>query len=191
MPRHRTLSIRTRGSATKIAPKGTPTMTKVTLALAQINPLVGDIPGNTQKVLAQARYAQEQLGASAIVFPELVLSGYPPEDLLLRPSMGLRVERALEELKAANLNITLILGYPRVINGSMFNIAGVIRGSTLVCEYAKQCLPNVQVFDEVRYFTPGDRAAVFDLGEFLPRSVCVRTFGIAVRWRRPERRVRG
>src|SRR5690625_7550475 len=81
MPRHRTLSIRTRGSATKIAPKGTPTMTKVTLALAQINPLVGDIPGNTQKVLAQARYAQEQLGASAIVFPELVLSGYPPEEI--------------------------------------------------------------------------------------------------------------
>ena len=147
-------------------------MTKVTLALAQINPLVGDIPGNTQKVLAQARYAQEQLGASAIVFPELVLSGYPPEDLLLRPSMGLRVERALEELKAANLNITLILGYPRVINGRMFNMAGVIRGSTLVCEYAKQCLPNVQVFDEVRYFTPGDRAAVFDL-EGIPTALSV------------------
>src|SRR5690625_7461189 len=86
--------------------------------------------------------------------------------------MGLRVERALEELKAANLNITLILGYPRVINGRMFNMAGGIRGSTLVCEYAKQCLPKVQVFDEVRYFTPGDRAAVFDL-EVTPTALSV------------------
>lgn len=148
-------------------------MTNVTLALAQINPLVGDIPSNTQKVLAQARYAQEQFGADAILFPELVLSGYPPEDLLLRPSMGLRVECALEEIKAANLGITLILGYPRVIDGQMFNMAGVIRGSTLVCEYAKQCLPNVQVFDEVRYFAPGDRAVVFDLnGIPTALSVC-------------------
>ena len=148
-------------------------MTNVTLALAQINPLVGDIPGNTQKVLAQARYAQEQLGADAILFPELVLSGYPPEDLLLRPSMGLRVERALEEIKAANLDITLILGYPRAIQGRMFNMAGVIRGSTLVCEYAKQCLPNVQVFDDARYFASGDKAVVFDLnGIPTALSVC-------------------
>jgi NAD+ synthase (glutamine-hydrolysing) len=138
-------------------------MANVTLALAQINPLVGDIPGNTRKVLEQARYAQDQLGADAIMFPELVLSGYPPEDLLLRPSMGLRIDRALDDIKAAKLNITLILGYPRVVAGRVFNMAGVISGGGLVCEYAKQCLPNFQVFDEKRYFVPGDSACVFDL----------------------------
>ncbi|MDQ2078117.1 NAD+ synthase [Marinimicrobium sp. ABcell2] len=137
-------------------------MANVTLALAQINPLVGDIPGNTRKVLEQARYAQEQLGADAVMFPELVLSGYPPEDLLLRPSMGLRIDRALEDIKAAKLDITLILGYPRVVAGRVFNMAGVISDGELVCEYAKQCLPNFQVFDEVRYFVPGDSACVFD-----------------------------
>lgn len=138
-------------------------MSKLTLALAQINPLVGDIPGNTERVLQEARRAIEELQADAIIFPELVLCGYPPEDLLLRPSMRLRIERALDQLKAAKLDIALVVGYPRVVAGRVFNMAGVIQNGDLVCEYAKQCLPNYLVFDEARYFVPGDSAAVFDL----------------------------
>ncbi|WP_027330637.1 NAD+ synthase [Marinimicrobium agarilyticum] len=137
-------------------------MSTLSIALAQINPLVGDIPGNTEKVKAYAERAREH-GADVILFPELTLSGYPPEDLLLRPSLAPRIERALEQLKQADLNITLVLGYPRVVAGRVFNMAGVIENGKLVCEYAKQCLPNYQVFDEVRYFVPGDSACVFDL----------------------------
>ncbi|WP_347331158.1 NAD+ synthase [Marinimicrobium locisalis] len=137
-------------------------MSTLSIALAQINPLVGDIPGNTEKVKAYAERAQA-LGADVILFPELTLSGYPPEDLLLRPSLALRIDRALEQLKQAGLQITLVLGYPRVVAGRVFNMAGVIEQGELVCEYAKQCLPNYQVFDEVRYFVPGDSACVCDL----------------------------
>lgn len=146
-------------------------MSSLSIALAQINPLVGDIPGNTEKVIHWAREAQER-GGDVIVFPELTLSGYPPEDLLLRPSMALRVDRALDQIKNADLTITLVLGYPRVVAGRVFNMAGVIAGGQLVCEYAKQCLPNYQVFDEMRYFVPGDGACVFDL-KGIPTSLTV------------------
>jgi len=137
-------------------------MSSLSIALAQINPMVGDIPANTEKVLDYARRAQSQ-GADVVVFPELTLSGYPPEDLLLRPSLKLRIDRALQQLEEARLDVILVLGYPRLVAGRVFNMAGVIAGGELVCEYAKQCLPNYQVFDEVRYFVPGDSACVFDL----------------------------
>ncbi|ROQ17045.1 NAD+ synthase (glutamine-hydrolysing) [Marinimicrobium koreense] len=137
-------------------------MSSLSIAMAQINPLVGDIPGNAERILEQARRAEAQ-GADVIVFPELTLSGYPPEDLLLRPSLALRIDRALDQLKQADLGIVLVLGYPKVVAGRVFNMAGVVARGQLVCEYAKQCLPNYQVFDEVRYFVPGDSACVFDL----------------------------
>ena len=138
-------------------------MSKVVVCMAQINTLVGDIPGNTELVLQQAQRALDEHGADAVLFPELTLTGYPPEDLLLRPSLQLRVDRALNTLMAAALPVTLIVGYPRVVAGRIFNMAGVIAGGQLVAEYAKQHLPNYQVFDEVRYFVPGDTACVFDL----------------------------
>lgn len=138
-------------------------MSKVVVCMAQINTLVGDIPGNTELVLQQAQRALDEHGADAVLFPELTLTGYPPEDLLLRPSLQLRVDRALNTLMAAALPVTLIVGYPRVVAGRIFNMAGVISGGQLVAEYAKQHLPNYQVFDEVRYFVPGDKACVFDL----------------------------
>jgi NAD+ synthase (glutamine-hydrolysing) len=133
------------------------------IALAQVNTLVGDIPGNTQKVIDFARRAQSELGADAVVFPELTLTGYPPEDLLLRPSLELRVERALQQLLDAQLPLALVVGYPKRIEGKLYNMAGVIHGGQIIAEYAKQCLPNYQVFDEKRYFTEGNKACVFDL----------------------------
>ena len=83
------------------------------LVLAQLNLQVGDIQGNAEQVIAAARRAREQQGADAIVFPELTLTGYPPEDLLLRPELLLRVERALERIGEAVRGIDVVLGYPR------------------------------------------------------------------------------
>jgi NAD+ synthase (glutamine-hydrolysing) len=131
--------------------------------LAQVNTYVGDIPGNTQKVIQFAQRAQVELAADAVIFPELTLTGYPPEDLLLRPSLDLRIERALAEIMAANLSLVVIVGYPKRIEGKLFNMAGVIQAGKLVVEYAKQCLPNYQVFDEKRYFAAGEEPCVFDL----------------------------
>jgi NAD+ synthase (glutamine-hydrolysing) len=138
-------------------------MSHLSLILAQINTLVGDIPGNTTKVLATARDALAQGMVDAVIFPELTLTGYPPEDLLLRPSLELRIERALGELMAANLPCALIVGYPRFRDGQLYNMAGVIANGQVVAEYAKQQLPNYQVFDEKRYFAAGDKPCVFDL----------------------------
>lgn len=148
-------------------------MSQLHLILAQINTLVGDIPGNTAKVLAVTKNAIAQGQVDAIVFPELTLTGYPPEDLLLRPSLELRIERALHELQAAQLPLALVVGYPRFKDGRLFNMAGVIAGGKLIAEYAKQCLPNYQVFDEKRYFVAGDSPCVFDLnGVPTALSVC-------------------
>lgn len=148
-------------------------MSQLQFILAQINTLVGDIPGNTAKVLSVAREALANGAVDAIVFPELTLTGYPPEDLLLRPSLTLRIERALQELIDAELPVALVIGYPRVKNGHLYNMAGVIADGKLIAEYAKQCLPNYQVFDEKRYFAAGDQACVFDLkGVPTALSVC-------------------
>ncbi len=138
-------------------------MSSLIIALAQLNTYVGDIPGNTQKVIQFATRAATDLAADVVIFPELTLTGYPPEDLLLRPSLDLRIERALGEIMAAKLPLAVIVGYPKRIDGKLFNMAGVIQAGELIAEYAKQCLPNYQVFDEKRYFAAGDQACVFDL----------------------------
>lgn len=148
-------------------------MSTLIIALAQLNTLVGDIPGNTQKIIQFAQRAVTELSADVIVFPELTITGYPPEDLLLRPSLDLRVERALNDIMAANLPLAILVGYPRRIDGVLFNMAGVIQNGQLVAEYAKQCLPNYQVFDEKRYFTPGHRPCVFVLkGVMTAITIC-------------------
>jgi NAD+ synthase (glutamine-hydrolysing) len=138
-------------------------MSPLVIALAQLNTLVGDIPGNTQQVISFARRAIAELQADAVVFPELTLTGYPPEDLLLRPSLDLRIESALAQLQAAQLPIAIVVGYPKRVNGQLFNMAGVIQAGILMVEYAKQCLPNYQVFDEKRYFAAGLQPCVFNL----------------------------
>ena len=99
-------------------------MSHITITLAQINPVVGDIPGNTRLVLEHIAKAQA-VGARAIVFPELVLTGYPPEDLLLRPSLQPRIEQALTEVAQAAADMYVIVGYPMLIDDCLYNAAGV------------------------------------------------------------------
>ncbi len=129
------------------------------IALAQSNFFVGDIPANTQKVRQLAELAKQQ-GSEVIVFPELCLTGYPPEDLLLRPSLTPRIERALASL-ADVTDIILVLGYPKERDGQLYNMAGAWLNGECLAEYAKQKLPNYQVFDEKRYFAAGQQSCVF------------------------------
>ncbi len=148
-------------------------MPTLKIVLAQVNPLVGDIQGNTELVLDTVRQAQSEHGADVVVFPELTLTGYPPEDLLLRASLELRINRALQTICEASLQAAVVLGYPRVVAGRVFNMAGVIDGGEITAEYAKQHLPNYRVFDEKRYFVPGDSPCVVRLrGIKAAISVC-------------------
>ncbi len=137
-------------------------MSNFNVIMAQINTLVGDIPGNSRRVVEVVK-KQASCASDVVVFPELTLTGYPPEDLLLRPSLEGRIDQGLQTIMAANLSAVVIVGYPRVVAGRVFNMAGVIQAGELVAEYAKQYLPNYQVFDEKRYFVAGDKACVFDL----------------------------
>ena len=147
--------------------------TPIRVVMAQLNLLVGDIPGNTGRIIDTALKARDELNADLVLFPELALTGYPPEDLLLRPSLELRVEEALQRILNAVQGITLVLGYPRYRDGALYNMAGVIRDGELVHEYAKQCLPNFQVFDEKRYFAAGHEPGLFEhRGVRIGLSIC-------------------
>lgn len=142
------------------------------IALAQLNLLVGDIPGNTAQLIQAAERAREQNGADVIVFPELSLTGYPPEDLLLRPSLAVRVEQALAQLSAVR-GITLVFGLPESHADGLRNAAWALRDGVVLARYAKQQLPNNQVFDERRYFVPGHDAVVFEQnGLRLALTIC-------------------
>lgn len=140
-------------------------MTTLNILMAQINTLVGDFQGNTAQVLEVVREAEAQRESPVVVFPELTLCGYPPEDLLLRPSIELRVEQSLQQLQEGMTGPAYaIIGYPRMVDGALYNVAGVIHRGELIAEYHKQCLPNYQVFDEKRYFCAGSEPCVVDIG---------------------------
>lgn len=134
------------------------------IAIAQVDLLVGDIEGNCQRVIDEAERARDELGAAAVVFPELTLCGYPPEDLLLRPALHERVERALERLRREVRGITLVVGHPHREHNLTFNSASVLHDGHTLGRYHKRHLPNYGVFDEKRYFSPGDRPCVVELG---------------------------
>lgn len=133
------------------------------IACEQLNFVVGDIEGNAEKILRAANNAAATHFADLVVFPELAITGYPPEDLLYRPALYDRVQKALEKIKKElNKNIAIIVGYPSFENGARFNKASVIYQGQLIADYAKRELPNYAVFDEKRYFTPGNKTCVFE-----------------------------
>jgi len=133
------------------------------LALAQLNFLVGDIEGNAQQIIASAKHARDQLQADIVVFSELSLTGYPLEDLLLRPGMMLRVSQALERIKKEIEGIYILLGTPTKEGEKLFNSALLIFNSEIITVYHKQRLPNYDVFDEKRYFQQGNDACVTNI----------------------------
>ena len=133
------------------------------IALAQLNLLVGDIEGNAGRIINAAARARDEQQADLIVFPELTLTGYPPEDLLLRNELDIRVEAALDTLCRSISGITAVVGYPKQREDGLYNSAGVIRDGQIIAEYDKSLLPNYSVFDEKRYFEPGDEPCVVDV----------------------------
>ena len=131
------------------------------IALAQINCLVGDLEGNAAKILDYANRAKGQ-GATLLVTPELALTGYPPEDLLLRDGFLSRCLETLYALAQQISGIAVVVGHPDLVNDQRFNAASVLRDGKIIATYHKQILPNHSVFDEMRYFTSGTETCVFD-----------------------------
>ena len=133
---------------------------KLRVALAQVNPTVGDLVANAALVRTSFETAQDA-GAQIVVFPEMVLTGYPVEDLALRPSFQLASQRALAELaKTLTGKTVAIVGYLDQVNGAPQNMVAVISGGEIKARYAKCHLPNYGVFDEFRNFVPGDQTLV-------------------------------
>ena len=133
---------------------------KLRVALAQVNPTVGDLVANAALVRTSFESAQDA-GAHIVVFPEMVLTGYPVEDLALRPSFQLASQRALAELaKTLTGKTVAIVGYLDQVNGAPQNMVAVISGGEIKARYAKCHLPNYGVFDEFRNFVPGDKTLV-------------------------------
>lgn len=134
---------------------------RLSIALAQIHAVVGDVPGNVRRarsVMAQAAEA----GADLVVLPELALLGYPPDDLLLRPDVGARCDAGLDELAVAaqETGVAVLAGAPRQVGGMLYNAAWLISGDGVLAVARKQVLPNYGVFDEKRYFEAADEPCV-------------------------------
>ncbi len=136
----------------------------IKICLAQLNFLVGDISGNAEKIISAANQAASA-GADLILFPELALSGYPPEDLLFRDELYQRIKLAIEKIKQEAKNIYLVFGYPEKIESQYFNKAICIYNGIILADYSKQCLPNYTVFDEKRYFESGKNVALFVINQ--------------------------
>ena len=143
------------------------------LVMAQLNLLVGDIQGNARRVVESARKARAEQQADLVVFPELTLTGYPPEDLLLRPSLGRRIERALAEITGAGLECAVVVGFPETRDEGLYNALTVIHQGRRIATYHKQRLPNYQVFDEQRYFRAGGDPCLVELfGARIAFTIC-------------------
>lgn len=145
----------------------------LTVVLAQIDLLVGDMEGNADKIVDAIARARDQHFADLVVFPELSLSGYPPEDLLLRPELWRRVEHCLAGIRRCVFGIDVLVGLPEATDEGLFNSAYWLRCGEILGRYRKQLLPNYGVFDEKRYFTAGTEPCVVELqGVSIGVTIC-------------------
>ena len=133
----------------------------LTLLMAQLNPTVGDINANTQKIIDVIEKNQKK--HDIIVFPECVLTGYPPEDLLFRTELFQQIETALQDITAITKQCHIILGHPSQHQNVRYNSASILHQGQCLGLYHKQYLPNYGVFDEKRYFTEGNNHYLFTL----------------------------
>src|SRR6185295_89422 len=141
------------------------------LAMAQINVVVGDVDGNARKILEWIDRARDA-HADIVTFPELALTGYPPEDLLLKPQFIEANLAALQKIVAASRDITVVVGFVDR-SDDIFNAAAIAQNGKLVTAYHKIYLPNYGVFDEVRYFQPGNECPVLEMdGATIGVSIC-------------------
>ena len=135
----------------------------IRVTAAQINTVVGDIHGNAEKIIKNAILARDKQKADVVVFPEMALTGYPPEDLLLRQDLYAQTKIALKQIQNKVKNIYVILGLPTEEKQYRFNSAIIIYNKKILACYHKQQLPNYGVFDEKRYFTAGTKACVINI----------------------------
>ena len=133
----------------------------VKVALAQVDLTVGDIAGNTEKIVSYASRARDEMRADLVVFPELSVCGYPPEDLLFHAGLRDGVEKAVAHIRDHVFGIAILIGFPEYDDDHIFNTCAVFEDGKVVAHYRKQRLPNYSVFDEKRYFTAGKNASVF------------------------------
>ena len=124
------------------------------IALAQINPTVGDVEGNARKIIHYARQAAEEFSARLVIFPELAITGYPPEDLLLRSDLYSRVRTQLDLINSELSDVSVLVGAPEQTEEHTFNAAFVLHAGGSEQVYRKAELPNYGIFDEKRHFTP-------------------------------------
>jgi NAD+ synthase (glutamine-hydrolysing) len=136
------------------------------IAIAQINCTVGDLKGNCSKIIEYAGRARD-LGADIVTFPELAITGYPPEDLLLKPKFIEDNITALKEVERSIQDIVAVVGFVDSADGKIYNAAAVICNHKIQGVYRKTLLPNYGVFDEKRYFSQGEKPLVFKLGELI------------------------
>ena len=122
------------------------------VGLAQLNTRVGAIDANANKVLEYAARARDEHGCELVLFPELTLCGYPPEDLLLHRGLRARVEAAFAKVRESVHGIALYFGYPEYVGDAIYNSAALVRDGKVLANHRKVALPNYAVFDEKRYF---------------------------------------
>lgn len=140
-------------------------MKRLRIALAQINPTVGDLEGNRDKIIDYIKMAEE-FSPDIIAFPELALTGYPPEDLLLKPQFIRDNIEILKEIKEAVWGTVVVVGFVDK-RDDIYNAAAIIHNKRVVDVYHKMYLPNYGVFDEFRYFQAGTRSPIYEIGDVI------------------------
>jgi len=145
----------------------------LSLGIVQENPIVGDIKGNLSLAKKTIERILSKEKVDVILFTEMFITGYPPEDLILRDDLLAAVETALVELSKISPETHIVMGYPKKVGQNIYNSAGVLHNNEVVLEYHKQELPNYEVFDEKRYFSPGKGPGIFEIGDHkLALTVC-------------------
>lgn len=149
------------------------TAKKIKIILAQLNLTVGDINKNTVEIITAINAASNDFKADLIIFPELSICSYPPEDLLIRPAFYRHIKKALFEIVENTHGIYVLLGHPHTQNENLYNACSLINRKKLIQTYFKQNLPNYGVFDEKRYFTKGSTTELFEInGVTAAISIC-------------------
>lgn len=145
----------------------------IQLALAQINLCVGDIEKNTFQIIENIHLAKEKHSADIVIFPELAITSYPPEDLLLRPALHSQIKNSLKDICRVSNGIDVIISYPLLLEDKLYNSCSLVRDKEIKATYHKHHLPNYGVFDEKRYFEAGSETVIFDLhGVPTTLSIC-------------------
>ena len=146
---------------------------RISVGIIQENPIVGDIEGNLNLAISAIEDLSSNGSPDIFLFSEMFITGYPPEDLILRDDLLKYAYDAVKKLSEVKPESFVVIGYPKKEGDLIYNCAGVLRNHSIITEYKKQELPNYEVFDEKRYFEPGSSPGIFEVsGLRVALSVC-------------------